>query len=81
MTLLCPSCHSLKRLVRQHKARCRNAAQIIIACIGADGPQSVEESATRIVAYMERGNKEAVRLMAEVERLRGEVPEAWRTDA
>lgn len=72
----CPNCNALCDTIAFHEARCRNASQAIIECIGARGPENVEDSANRIVAAMDRGNKEAVKLMEEVERLRGELEQA-----
>lgn len=55
----CPNCNALCDTITLHKGRCRKAAQIIIECIGADGPQSVEEAAMRIVAEVNRLRDEA----------------------
>jgi len=40
--------------VERLRARCRTAAQTIIECIGADGPENFEMAAVRVVAVVER---------------------------
>jgi hypothetical protein len=71
-------CAEAGRSEREHRetlVRCRTAAQILIASIGASGPENVEETARRAVEVLQRERQLRVDLLRDLDAARALIGE------